>query len=111
MSESTSIESRAQALLEKLERLAGFITVYERPEIYGGRVAVNEAIALITQQRQEIEHLKAERDYLREVVAGRPPLTTYQWACLACSEAAGVVNDPARHVLHAFNETCPRATK
>jgi len=32
---------------------------------------------------------------------------TSRWACLACSTAAGVVDDPTRHISHAFGEPCP----
>lgn len=34
--------------------------------------------------------------------------TTRRWACLECSEAAGVIPYPSQHVTHAEGETCPR---
>lgn len=33
-----------------------------------------------------------------------------RWVCLRCSEAAGVADDPARHISHAEGEACPRAS-
>lgn len=32
-----------------------------------------------------------------------------RWACLPCSDAAGVTNDPARHVTHPIGSQCPRS--
>lgn len=31
------------------------------------------------------------------------------WACVLCSEAAGTLSNPKRHVLHRRDEICPRA--
>lgn len=31
-----------------------------------------------------------------------------RWACLTCSEAAGVTLDSTKHITHAIGEVCPR---
>lgn len=36
--------------------------------------------------------------------------TPPRYACLPCSQAAGVVNDPMRHVTHPIGELCPASS-
>jgi hypothetical protein len=40
--------------------------------------------------------------------ASAPTTEETRIACLRCSEVAGVVNDPMRHISHAVGEMCPR---
>jgi hypothetical protein len=40
----------------------------------------------------------------------QPPSEAQRWACLPCSQRAGVAtSDPARHISHAVGESCPSA--
>jgi hypothetical protein len=71
--------------------------------------------ALAERLEQWVRGLEAEvtigdEQFLAEVVAAlRQRPQEERRACFRCSEIAGVVNDPARHVTHGLHELCPQA--
>jgi hypothetical protein len=112
---------------------AAFVTAFKMGQEYGSRNFTDEQIEKTWESYRNIQNWPKRQTYpncahcgqLRNAHFGRAEYCsnssfmigsgqTYEpgngprWACLECSDAAGVTDVASMHITHAFGESCPR---